>query len=164
MEAAAASWVAGNGERHGDRGIQQMLDFGGAFRGQPISRAVDMGLERHAVGIELAQAGQRHDLKPARIGQDRARPIHEPVQPSERRDPLGARPEHQVIGIAEHHGGTGGAHRVRRHRLHRAGGANRHEHRRRHIAVRGAQRAGAGGAIRCMQGELHARCSSVASP
>ena len=35
------------------------------------------------------------------------RPVHKAVQPAEPRDPLGAGPQHQVIGIAEHHVGAG---------------------------------------------------------
>ena len=93
--------------------------------------AVEMRLERHAVRIELAQLRQRHDLEAAGIGQDRAGPVHEPMQSAESRDALRAGTQHQVIGVAEHDAGARGAHRVGGHRLHRAGGADRHEGRRR---------------------------------
>ena len=79
----------------------------------------------------LRSSGQRHDLEAAAIGQDRARPVHEAVQPAEPRDALGAGPQHQVVGVAEHDAGAGRAHRVGGHRLDRAGGADRHEDRRR---------------------------------
>ena len=95
----------------------------------------------------LRSFGQRHDLEAAGVGQDRAGPVHEAVQAAEPRDALGAGPQHQVVGVAEHDAGAGGAHRVRGHRLHRAGGADRHEGRRRHVAVRGVQHAGARGAV-----------------
>ena len=44
-----------------------------------------------------------------RIG---TRPVHEGVQAAERRDALGARPQHQMIGVAEHDIGAGRAHIV----------------------------------------------------
>ena len=117
-------------QRHGDGGVEQMLDLHGAGRGQAMGGAVEMRLERHPVGVQLAQLGQRHDLEAAGIGQDRARPVHEPVQPAEPRDPFRAGAQHQVVGVAQHQPGAGRAHRVGGHRLHRAGGADRHEHRR----------------------------------
>ena len=45
--------------------------------------------------------------KPPRVGQDRAVPAHEAVQAAEPRDALGAGPQHQVIGVAEHDVGAG---------------------------------------------------------
>ena len=33
-----------------------------------MQRAVDVGLKRHAILIELSEFGERHDLKPAGIG------------------------------------------------------------------------------------------------
>ena len=70
-------------------------------------RAVEMGAEHHAVLVELAQAGERHHLEAAGVGEDRMRPADESVQAAERRDPLRARPQHQVIGVAEHDVGAG---------------------------------------------------------
>ena len=64
-------------------------------------RAVDMRAEGDALLVELAQLRQRHDLEAAGIGQDRMRPADELVQAAEPRHALGARPQHQVIGVAE---------------------------------------------------------------
>ena len=76
-----------------------------------------MRAERHAALVELAECGKRHDLEAAGIGQDRAVPVHEFVQPAKRGDALGTGPQHQVIGIAEQDLGAGVAHIVRRQRL-----------------------------------------------
>ena len=153
-------------ERHRDGGVEQVLDVHGDRGGQSVPGAVEVGSERDAVCVHLPQPGQRHDLEAARIGQDRPRPVHHPVQAAETRDTLGTRAQHQVIGVAEHDPGAGRAHRVGGHRLDGAGGADRHEHRGRHLAMRGQQRAGAGlAAPRILTpGEGHARSSSEASP
>ena len=124
-------------ERHGDVGVEQLLDLDRALGRQPMLRAVDRRAEGDAVGIELAQLAERHHLEAARIGQDRTRPVHEPVQPAQRRHPLGAGPQHQVEGVAQHDLGAGLGDRLRQHRLDGAGGAERHEGRRLDRAVRG---------------------------
>ena len=48
--------------------------------------AVDMRLEDDAALVELAQLGEAHHLEAAGIGEDRMRPVHEPVQAAERGD------------------------------------------------------------------------------
>ena len=53
-----------------------------------MRRTIEMRLERNALFPDFAQAGQRHHLVAAGIGQDRARPVHEPMQPAQRRHPL----------------------------------------------------------------------------
>ncbi len=73
--------------------------------------------------------------------------MHKGVQAAERRDPLGARPQHQVVGIGENDIGAGGAHVVMVHALDRRLRADRHEGRRAHDAVRRRDRAGSRGAI-----------------
>ncbi len=49
-----------------------------------------MDLEGHALLVELAQAGERHDLEAAAIGQDRMWPADQLVQTAEARDALRA--------------------------------------------------------------------------
>ena len=65
------------------------------------------------------------------------RPIHELVQSAELRNPFGARPQHEVIGIGEHDVGSERAHFVGAHRLDGGLGPDRHEGGRAHHAVRG---------------------------
>ncbi len=72
-----------------------------ALRRQVIFAAVDMRLEGDAGLVELPQLRQRHDLKAAGIRQNRVRPVHEFLQATQFGDALRARPQHQVIGIAE---------------------------------------------------------------
>ncbi len=89
-------------ELHGDVGTEQNLHFNGALGRQLHHGAVEMRTERHALLRDFAQRGERHHLKAAGIGEDRIRPAHEAVQPAERRDALGGRAQHQMIGIGQH--------------------------------------------------------------
>ena len=87
-----------------------------------------------SIGPPLAQA---EHLVAARVGQDRARPAHEPVQPAERRDPLRARPQRQVIRVAEDDARAQALEVARRQRLDGRLRPDRHEHGRLDHAVRG---------------------------
>src|SRR6266487_1969848 len=55
-----------------------------------MPRCVRLRAERDAGLADLAQGGQRHDLEPARIGEDRMRPVHEAMQPAQCRDAFGS--------------------------------------------------------------------------
>ena len=81
-------------------------------------------------------------------------PAGESLQAAERRDPLGAGTQHQMIGVAEHDVGTGLTHLAPVHALHGAGGSDRHEGRRAHHAMRRGQAPGARGAIGGEQFEM----------
>ncbi len=113
-----------------------------------------MRAERHRGLGDLAQLGQRHHLEAAGVGQHGAAPAGEALQAAKRRDALGARPQHQVIGVAEHDVGAGIAHLAPVHALHGAGCADRHEGRCAHHAVRRGQAAGAGRAVGRQQLEM----------
>ena len=149
-------------ERHGDGGIELVLDLRRNLRGQPVLAAIDMRLERDTFLVELAQPGQGHHLKPAGIRQDRPRPIHHLVQTTQGRHALGARAQHQMIGVAENQLGPGGAHRISHHRLHCARRADRHEDRGGDVAMGGVQRAETGLAVNGFTGpgQAHAMRSS----
>jgi hypothetical protein len=97
--------------------------------------------------VDLPELRQRHDLETTGVGQDRAIPVHELVQTAERRDPLGARPQHQVIRIAEQDFRAGRAHLFGLQPFHRGLGADRHERRRLHPAVRCRELAAARSAV-----------------
>ena len=77
----------------GDRDVraERLLDRDGELRREPVGRAVEVAAERDAVLVDDPQVAERHDLEAARVGQDRAVPVHEPVQAAEPRDPLVAR-------------------------------------------------------------------------
>ncbi len=140
-------------ELHGDIGAEQVLHLDGPFRRQFHHGAVDVRAERHACLRHFAQGRQRHHLKSAGIGQDRMGPAHEGVQSAQSRDAFGARPQHQMIGIAENDIGARGTHVVVINAFDRRLRADRHESGRAHHAMRHGHRAGARGAVRCGQME-----------
>ena len=97
-------------------------------------------------------------------------PIHEAMQATQPCDALCPRPQHEVIGIAEHHARTRGAHRICSHGLYCTSGADRHENRRWHFTMGGVQYARARRAVLglVLPGKRHcvssARNSSDESP
>ena len=137
-------------ELHLDVRAQKPLDFHRTLGRQFVPRSVDMRLEGHAALAKLAQLGEAHHLKAAGIGEDRMGPVHEFVQAPERRDPLGPRSQHQVIGVGEHDVVAELPHRIRVHGLDGGGGADRHESR----SADHAARHGDGADARCAVGRL----------
>jgi hypothetical protein len=106
-----------------------------------------MRAKGHALVLDLAQLRERHDLEATGIGQNGARPAHECVQPAERRDALGTRPQHEVIGIGKDNVSAGCTHRIRRQAFDRGLRADRQERRRGDAAVRRRYFPAAGGAV-----------------
>ena len=104
-----------------------------------------MGLKSGAVFAHLQQFGQGEDLEAAAVGQDRAGPVHKPVQPAKRFDDLAAGPQVQVIGIAENDLGAGLEEILRRQGLDRPQGSHRHEHGGFDFTMGGLKSAAAGG-------------------
>jgi hypothetical protein len=98
-----------------------------------------MRTELHAFVGHLAQLRQAHHLEAAAVGQDRTGPAHEAVEPAQLADHLGTGPQVQVIGVGEQDVGAGPGHLIRGKRLHRGLGADRHERRGQHFAVKCAQ-------------------------
>ena len=134
-------------ELHDDIGIEQPLDLNGALRGELKHRSVEVGAERDAALLDLAQVGERHDLEAPGVGQDGMRPAHELVQAAERRDPFRAGPQHQVIGVREHNVGARGAHVAGKHCLHGRCRSDRHKYRRADWPARGCYFSASGGAV-----------------
>ena len=113
-----------------------------------VGGAVVDAAEDDAVVVDGEQrVAQREDLEAAGVGEDRPVPGHEAVQPAELGDQLVARPEVQVVRVAEHDLRPERAHLVGVQRLDGRLRSDGHEHRRAHLAVRGRQHAGAGGAV-----------------
>ena len=134
-------------ELHCNVGAQQHLDFDSAFRRELDHGSVEVRSKCHRALVDLAQTGERHDLESAGVGEDRHRPVHEFVQPAERGDAFGARPQHQMVGVAEHDLGAGRAHVVGHKPFYGRLRADGHECRGLHFAVRGHKFAPSGGAI-----------------
>ena len=85
--------------------------------------------------VDFRHVRQAEDLETAAIGQDRAVPAHEGVQPAQFRHDLFARPQGQVIGVGQHHLCPGAAELLDLQSLDARQGAHGHEgghlHRRR---------------------------------
>lgn len=113
-----------------------------------------MRAECHAFLVELAQLRERHDLKTAGIGQDRAFPAAELMQATQPRHALGTRPQHQVIGIAKDDIGAKFFHLVHIHGLDRASRTDRHEGRCAHHAARHGNLALTSSAVGCQHFEF----------
>ncbi len=80
---------------------------------EAVVRAVEVALEGDAVVVDLAQLAERHDLEPARVGQDRPVPGHEAVQAAEAGDALVAGPQVEVVRVGQDDRGAGLAEIVR---------------------------------------------------
>ncbi len=135
-------------EAHGDVGAEPLLDPRRELRREALGRAVVDGAEGDAVVVVGEQrVAEREDLEPARVGQDRPVPRHERVQAAELGDDVLAGAEVEVVGVAEQDLRAERAQLLRVDRLHRPLRPDRHERRRAHLAVRGAEDAGARGAV-----------------
>ena len=112
---------------------------------QPVLAAVDVRAERDAVVVDLVDRGEREHLEAAGVGEDRPVPRGEPVQPARGLHHLEPGPQVQVIRVAEDDPRVERrrAQLVGGHRLDRPERADRHEHRRRDVAARRVQDAGA---------------------
>jgi hypothetical protein len=151
-------------EAHGDVGGEPLLDLGRELGREPLRRAVVHRAEGDAVVVRGDQrVAQGEDLEPAGVGEDRAVPRHEPVQPAELGDELLPGPEVQVVRVAEQDRRADRAQLVRVDGLDRSLRPDGHERRRRHVAVRGVQHAGSCSPVRRGEGERAHRIS-IASP
>ena len=153
-------------EAHHDVAAQKPLDLHAALGAQMMPRSVHLAAEGHALLGQFAQVGEAHHLEPAGIGQDRVRPVHEPVQPAQPRDALGAGAKHEVIGVAEHDIGPERPDLLGIHPLPWRRRADRHEGRRADDAVRRRQAAGAGRAVGRQEFEMigQAHAALIAQP
>lgn len=69
-------------------------------------RSVDVRAKNSPLVGDLEIGGEAENLVAAAVREDGAIPIHEAMQSAELGDEFRARPEGQVIGIAENHLGT----------------------------------------------------------
>ena len=104
---------------------------------------VDMRIEEASFRRELSHLREREHLESAGVREDGPIPSHEPVEPAHGGDGLGARPQHEVVGVAEYHRGAVLAEVARLERLHGGLRAHGHEYRRLHGPVRRVQKPGA---------------------
>ena len=147
-------------EAHRDVAAQVALDLRRELgREVRLGAVVDVA-ERDAVVVHRRQrVAEGEDLETAGVGENRAVPPHEPVQPAELGDQLVARAEMQVVGVAEHDLRAEPAHLVRIQRLHGRLRPDRHEHRRAHLAVRGREDPGPRSTVSCREAKRAHGCS-----
>jgi hypothetical protein len=129
-------------ELHDHVGAEVALDLHHPLGGEHAPRAVEVAAELHPVLADLAQRLEREHLEAARVGEDRAVPRHEAVQPAELPHQLVGRPQVQVVGVGEDHLRPERAKLRGVERLHRGEGAHGHERGRLHRAVRRGEGAG----------------------
>ena len=139
-------------EHHLDVGTESLLDVDGDLRREAVRRPVVDALEGDTVVVDLRI--EREDLEAARVGEGEPVPAGEPTEPTEPFDEIGPRPQHQVVGVAEHDLRAdalvvGGA-----QVLDRAACAHRHEQRGGVAAACRRRRAGASGAVGGVDVEL----------
>ena len=108
METRAYSWLTGY-SGHSSSTIMMSLPSASCTstvdsRREHVRIAVQVRLEVHALFADLPQAAQAENLKAAGIGQDRARPRHEPMQSAQPLNRLMPGPQIQMIGVAKNNG------------------------------------------------------------
>jgi len=139
---------------HGDIRTKKPLHLDRTLRRQFDLGAVDMRTKSDRVFGDLSELRQRHHLEAAGVGQHRAAPAGKVLQAAKGCNALSARPQHQMIGVAEHDIGAGLAHLPPMHALHRTRGADRHEGGRSHHTMRRRELAGASVAVAPKQFEM----------
>ncbi len=124
-------------EGHGHVRPECHLDFHRSLRGEQDAAAVAWIAEIHALVIDAIEIAKTEDLKSTGIGEHRSVPAHEPMQSACGLHNRLARLQMQVVGVRQHHLGTGGCQLVRADPLHGGEGPHRHEPRRIDNPVRG---------------------------
>ena len=100
-----------------------------------------MRAEFDAVRFDFPDFGEAENLEAAAVGEDRPFPIHEPVQSAGGADDVESGPDVEVISVAEDDLRAHLEQFARVERLDAGLGADGHEDRRVHDAVRGGQSA-----------------------
>ena len=112
-----------------------------------MSAAIEMGTELNTVLLYLASLGKTEDLIAAAVRQDGLVPANELVEPATPSHPLIARPQHQVIGVAENDARTDVVQIAWCQCFNSTLGPDRHEYRRLDCTVSGLEDPAASGAI-----------------
>src|SRR5689334_10569244 len=126
-------------EHHRDVRAETGLDVGRALRREQMERPIQMRTELGALLVDLAAFSEAEYLIAAAVGEDRMRPADEPVEAAAPSDQFIARPEVEVIGVAEDDLRAGFFQIALPHRLDASLRADRHEGWRPHRAMRGAE-------------------------
>src|SRR5579885_2989929 len=117
-------------------------------------RAIEVRTKAYALVSDFAQLREAIDLVSAGIGENRARPGHEPVQAAQPAHQLVPRPQVQMIGIGEDNGRAELLEGLLPQALYRGLRPHRHERRSLHRAMWRLKHAAARtGRIRSLDGE-----------
>ena len=147
-------------ERHHDVGPDRTLDIDHSLGREQMLRPVDMRAEAAAFLRKFPATGQREDLKPAAVGQNRTVPRAETMQAAGSLQNIGPRTQVQMIGIAQNDLCARLVRQVAvKHALDAAYGTHGHENGRFDRPVVGRNQSGAGRAagIGMKQFEVHRR-------
>ena len=135
--------------------------------GDPQPGTVIRRDEGRRIVVDRRDLDKAHQLVSAAVGEDRVLPAHEGVEPARPLDQLDARPQRQVVRVAEQDVDARGAHLVGVQRLDGRVRSHRHERRRAHDSMGRGERTGARGTIDRVNGERGAhdrRQQSMQSP
>src|SRR5262245_27538509 len=148
-------------EHHRNVGPEPRLNLHRILRRQHVQGTIQMRAKLCALFVDLPSSGEAEYLIPAAVGEDRMWPADELMQPTSAGDQLVARPQIQVIGVAEDDLRAGLLEIAVERRLDASLRADRHERGCLHDAVRRAQLAQTRTAVGCEQRE--AECSGHAT-
>ncbi len=155
-------------EHHRDVRAQVALHLHRDLRTEEYFAPVDRRTKAHALLAQLAPAREAEDLEPARIGEDRAVPIHEAMQAGMRADYRGTRSQHEMKCVAQDDLCADADELLGCHRLHGPVRAHRHECRSVNDAALEFEAPAPRAIGRCEQFELHvasaAGVRNIASP
>ena len=131
-------------EHHRHVRAELRLDVRGLFRRQKVRGAVEVRLEARALLVNRAARRKAEHLVAAAVGENRPRPADEAVKSAVAGDQIVARPQIEVIRVAEEDLGAESLEIPMGQTFHGALRADRHECRRLDAAVRGRHDAGTG--------------------
>jgi hypothetical protein len=122
-------------EGHGDVSAELPLNFHGTLRRERVEGPIHMTLKLDAVFFDPPKALQGKHLKPTGVGQHRAIPRGEPMEPAKTSNHLFARAQVQVVRVPQNDLGTGSTYIVGTETADDSVGSHRHEGRRLHFSV-----------------------------
>ena len=131
-------------EHHHDVAADGDLRADAGLGAEQVDGAIHVAAELGAFFLHIAGVRQGEDLEAAGVREEGFLPAGELMDATEALEDLGTRTQEQVIGVRQQDLGAGIEQGVERLRLDRRLGAHRHEQRRLHLVVQGAERTSPG--------------------
>jgi hypothetical protein len=88
---------------HHDVAADRLLHLDAGFRRQEMAFAIDITFETSAFFGHRAGVRKGKDLKPARVGQHRAIPVHKAMDAAKLFEHLGSGAKQEMIGVGQQH-------------------------------------------------------------